>query len=407
MKIKNILNALLAFCVGCGFVATTACSNDEDAFFTVSENDAPRILNTDIPAAGFTLNRDANLTFEVLVTPTDYTTVKWLVDGKEVFEGKTIDMPFEAGNYTVKIVAVTKQGKETSRTVPMTVKPLENDPQSASEKINERMVKPGATVKLSGDHLDKVQKVAINGQVIAATYIAAEGCVQYTVPAELANGIYRISFVDEAGQKFGAGKVAVATTTTFAKTVYSGSVLGGSVTVDGLYLDKVTAISVDGKECAITSKSDTQLTFTAPALNEGTYEFKATTSGEAVQFYNDGAFVSEGQYRSTMETMLIEGKFIIDWNADICNLSPELLAKVPVGSTIKIYYEVPEAEYHNMRIITKWWNDVPGGAQIDVTADTPNPFTLTYTDAFKALTDEQGGMSCVGFGYTVLRITFE
>jgi hypothetical protein len=72
-----------------------------------------------------------------------------------------------------------------------------------------------------------------------------------------------------------------------------------------------------------------------------------------------------------------------------------------------IYYEVPEAEYHNLRIVTNWWNDVPGGAQIDVTADTPNPYELTYTQEFKDLVMEQEGMSCVGFGYTVKSITYK
>ena len=49
MKTKNILNALLAFCVGCCLSATTSCSSDDDPFFTASGNDAPRILNTDLP----------------------------------------------------------------------------------------------------------------------------------------------------------------------------------------------------------------------------------------------------------------------------------------------------------------------------------------------------------------------
>jgi hypothetical protein len=105
--------------------------------------------------------------------------------------------------------------------------------------------------------------------------------------------------------------------------------------------------------------------------------------------------------------LLLEGIFVIDWDAAICHLNPEAFNDIPVGAVLKIYYEVPDAEYHNLRIITNWWNDVPGGAQIDVTADTPNPFTLTFTNEFKDMVTSQEGMSCVGFGYTVTRITYE
>ncbi len=55
MKTKNILNALIAFFVGCGLAATTACSSDDDPFFTAAENDAPRILNTDLPEGTYAL----------------------------------------------------------------------------------------------------------------------------------------------------------------------------------------------------------------------------------------------------------------------------------------------------------------------------------------------------------------
>lgn len=143
-------------------------------------------------------------------------------------------------------------------------------------------------------------------------------------------------------------------------------------------------------------------------MAEGNYSFKATTaSGEVAQFYNDGELAADGQYRISSEIDLLEGNFVIDWDASICHLDPEKFEAVSVGSTIKIYYEVPAAEYHNLRIITNWWTDVPGGAQIDITADTPNPFELQYTQEFKNMVMEQGGMSCVGFGYTVKRISYK
>ncbi len=408
MKIKNMITACF---LCCGFAAAlTSCSNNEDSFFTVTEDDAPRILNTDLPVAGFKINRDVNLVFEILVTPKDFTTVTWYADGKEVFTGANIDRPFEAGDYKLKIVATTVKGKQTSRDINLTVSALTGDPQTTSTALAERLVKAGATVQLHGGNLTNVKKVAINGQQVAATYDATAGCVTYTVPAGLATGTYRVSFIDASNNSYGAGMLTVVSTSTFAKSVLSGPVNGGSVTVEGVLLDKVTAISVNGQNCAITSQSDGSLTFTAPALAEGTYSFKATSSAGDCYYYNDGQLEQTATYRATSETTILEGNFVIDWNASICNVRADKLNLIPVGAKIKIYYEVPEAEYHNMRIIrAPDWVDVPGGAQIDVTPDTPNPYVLEYTQAFKDMVCDPAmeGMSCVGFGYTVTKITYE
>ena len=126
MKIKNILSACLVFC---GFsVALTSCSNNEEAFFTVTDEDAPRILNTDFPGSGFELNRDQKMQFQVLVTPADMTTVRWYDGDVLAYEGAYIDRFFDAGDYNLKIVATTVKGKETYRNIRMVVKALAGDP---------------------------------------------------------------------------------------------------------------------------------------------------------------------------------------------------------------------------------------------------------------------------------------
>jgi hypothetical protein len=69
-----------------------------------------------------------------------------------------------------------------------------------------------------------------------------------------------------------------------------------------------------------------------------------------------------------------------------------------------------DAEYHAMRITTPWWGDTPADDlvnQFDVTADTPNPFEFTYTEACKTLVDERDGMLIVGFGYKLKQVTFK
>lgn len=405
MTIKNMIMAGL---VCCGFTAAfTSCSDNTESFFTVTEDDAPRILNDNLNSS-YEVTRSENFTLDILVTPADLTTISWYDNDQLLYEGRTINRTFEAGEYKVKIVAKTVSGKETYRNFTLNVKPNEGDPVATSKAVGERLVKVGQPVKLHGDNLSGIKKVSINGHAIDAIYNAEENCVEYNVPSALANGTYRVSLINEAGESFGGGKQSVVTKPTFSKATISGLQAGGSLTIDGVMLDKVATISINGKECPVTAKSDNTVTITVPAMEEGTYSLSGTSvDGEAIQYYDDGELTGVGKYKISSEVTLLEGNFVIDWDAAICHLAPEALESVPVGSTIKIYYVVPEAEYHNLRIITNWWNDVPGGAQIDVTADTPNPYELTFSEEFKKMVIEQGGMSCVGYGYTVKQITYK
>lgn len=183
---------------------------------------------------------------------------------------------------------------------------------------------------------------------------------------------------------------------------------GTAATLHGTNLSVVTKVIIGTEEVAATYNMEKDcVEYTVPNLPDGTYKLNVADASGFVYGNGEIELSQAPSYPVPLETVLLEGSFVIDWDAAICNVPAEAWADVPVGSTIKIYYEVPDAEYHNMRIVTAWWTDVPGGAQIDVTADTPNPFTLTFTDEFKALVTEQGGMSCVGFGYTVTRITYE
>ena len=74
------------------------------------------------------------------------------------------------------------------------------------------------------------------------------------------------------------------------------------------------------------------------------------------------------------------------------NITPDIMAEAPVGSTICVYYEMvdmPEG-YHAMRITTPSWGDNPEDqvvAQFDLNGDIPNPYEFTYTEANKAIVD--------------------
>ena len=119
-KIYIALFALLA--VGSTF---TACT-EEEPFATVTENDDPHILAPVFPdrtngqlATFANISRDANLSIALTVTPKDYTTVTWFIDGQEVESGtdsdKEINRSLKAGTYNLKIEVETVKGKKTSR----------------------------------------------------------------------------------------------------------------------------------------------------------------------------------------------------------------------------------------------------------------------------------------------------
>ena len=400
MKIKNILTIGL---VCCGFAAVlTSCSKDEETFFTVSENDAPRILNDDFPDGGFSINRNENLKFAILVTPADYTTVKWYVDGVEKHVGDTINMPFEAGEYTLKILAVTTQGKETSRTMALKVKPLADDP-VVEEKPAERLQSPGAVAKMSGNHLSTITAVSING-ILAQVTSSADNYLEYTVPEGLADGQYRISLKVDEEHSYGGGFITVTNNATVSKAEFSAK-SGNKLELPGCKLNDVASVTINGQDCEIQSKEDAKLTVKVPELEEGTYVIKATaTSGAAVKFLGADGLVEVGSVKIILvpETVLWEGAVDINWGDSNVFLSAEEMAKVPVGATIRLVYEMIDAEYHSLRVTNQdWSSDIV--AQIDGFSAYPSPYEFTYTAAHKAIADAKG-MLITGFGYKLTKV---
>ena len=192
--IKHIaLRAFGLLMMACAATAFTACSSDDDPFFTAEETDAPRILNTNIPEwkdgqpqALVTQSRTSNFVFNIIATPRDYTTISWYLDGQLIHEGDSIDQPLLAGDHELKIVATTTKGLSTSRTTRVVITPADGDPVLGT-KAKDLWVAPGAKTTIHGcTHLDKVAKVFIGGK--EATAISAEnGNLTLTMPADLAD----------------------------------------------------------------------------------------------------------------------------------------------------------------------------------------------------------------------------
>lgn len=209
-KVLKAMMMLLA--VGFALSGTStlsSCSSDDEPYFTVSEDDNPRILNTDL--ADSKIDRKTNYKLEIKVTPVHYTTVTWLLDGTKIAEGTTIDQPLPLGNHELKIVATTTKGKTTSRTLNVTVTPAADDPALGTNAV-ELWVAPGAETTIHNcKNLGTVTKVMVGGKEVAFEVLEEGTALKLTTPTGLENGDYDITLVDGEGNQFSGGTIKVTT----------------------------------------------------------------------------------------------------------------------------------------------------------------------------------------------------
>lgn len=210
-KVLKAMMMLLA--VGFALAGTStlsSCSSDDEPYFTASEDDNPRILNTDL--ADSQIDRKTNYKLEIKVTPAHYTTVTWLLDGKQIAEGNTIDQTLPLGDHELKIVATTTKGKTTSRTLKVTVIPAADDP-ALGTNASELWVAPGAETTIHNcKNLGTVTKVMVGGKEVVAFEVLEEGtALKLTTPTGLENGDYDITLVDGEGNQFSGGIIKVTT----------------------------------------------------------------------------------------------------------------------------------------------------------------------------------------------------
>lgn len=209
-KVLKAMMMLLA--VGFALAGTStlsSCSSDDEPYFTASEDDNPRILNTDL--ADSKIDRKTNYKLEIKVTPVHYTTVTWLLDGTKIAEGTTIDQPLPIGNHELKIVATTTKGKTTSRTLNVVVTPAADDPALGTNAV-ELWVAPGAETTIHNcKNLGTVTKVMVGGKDVAFEVLEEGTALKLTAPTGLENGDYDITLVDGEGNQFPGGTIKVTT----------------------------------------------------------------------------------------------------------------------------------------------------------------------------------------------------
>ena len=209
-KVLKAMMMLLA--VGFALAGTStlsSCSSDDEPYFTASEDDNPRILNTDL--ADSQIDRKTNYKLEIKVTPVHYTTVTWLLDGTQIAEGNTIDQTLPLGNHELKIVATTTKGKTTSRTLKVTVTPAADDPALGTNAV-ELWVAPDAETTIHNcKNLGTVDKVMVGGKEVAFEVLEEGTALKLTAPTGLENGDYDITLVDGEGNQFSGGIIKVTT----------------------------------------------------------------------------------------------------------------------------------------------------------------------------------------------------
>lgn len=394
-------------------VAFLSCTQKEEPFFTATEDDAPRILNTDIPewdggqpGTIATITRDQNFEFEIVVTPADYTTVEWFLDDVKVAEGKTINQPVLAGNWNLKILATTTKGLSTYRLAKLVVNPLEGDP-VAGDAILERLVAPGAPAMLGGQNLDKVAKVVIGGVEVDASYVS--GSLLYTVPEDMAAGTYQLTLKDAEGFEYGAGYTTVSAASVVSAAVFSGKP-GAEVSVTGLNLDKVESLKLGEAACTIVSKEAGALTFKLPEVAAGQYELTGLdASGAVVNFINGSQMQEKATVNVTSEEVLWEGSHYVDWGSPFNAIQTSVKAHLAPGRILRAYANGASGQG---AATTAWWNNFTTGLDGEAnrgdqffSGDYVFEYTLTQAGIDKLNTED--GLLFVGSGYTITKVTIE
>ena len=411
MKTKNIL-LLIAIAAA---TILTGCQ-PEAPFDTQSPNDAPIILTpyNESGTGTFTydlLNPDTPLYDSVTVTPSKYTTINWYLDQELVYTGTKIDMCFPAGKYALTIEAITDAGLHTERTGTVTVHPYDYNPYSAAPAAG-RHLAPGVETTIDGQNLSKAEAVIITNDIFGLEVVHAitptykeDGFLKFILP-ETKDGVYFLRLQDADGKLYGADNIHV----------YNGAVAlagfqempaGSAWVITGVNLQNVVKVKVNDIEITDLQVTDNSVTLTAPVLEPGEYTLAMfNEDGSAVLFITNEGAVEQAKTVVPSETTIWTGAVTIDWNADLVKVDASAMAAVPVGATIYIYYEVPAAEYHAMRVTTPWW-DYDFLPQVDGMENQPNPYSFTYEAAGKEAVDRTGAMSVVGFGLTVTKITFK
>lgn len=400
-------------------VTAFAACTEKETFSTASGDDYPRIIDPVFPdwtdgvkPVVANISRDADFSMTLTVTPADYCTVRWYLDGEIVGEGKEIELGLMAGTYDFKVEVSTEAGYSTSREGLVQVNPLDGDPWA--DKISfERITAPGAAAVLYGNNLEKVSRIVIGSHTVTELTLI-EGGLSYTVPADLEDGTYRIILVDTEGNEFGGDLLTVSSDV----LITSGAGRAGAGkewVMTGINMNKIASLTIGNRKVTeFSSQTATEIVLTCPELEVGEYILTGTASdGSAVMFYSESGNTTETTVILSSSTVLWEGHHYVSWDLPDDNpnkkfdlIEKDVFATIKAGSVLSIHYSLePDAEYHQIQTNTAWWTELPGTAKTDLTENGIH--TITLTQEALDLIQAEDGFICVGHGYYVDMVTVE
>ncbi len=448
MITKNIFKYLAACFVCCGLsVAFTSCSSDEDPFFSASEDDYPRIINTDLPegkggepAALPSIERTTNFTCEVIVTPVHYTTVTWFVDDEQVGEGLKIDVPVLAGDHLVKVVATTTKGLSTYRLLTLNVRPATDDPELAKDGRS-RWLTIGTTTTIDCKNIkNNVTKVFI-GKTEASNVSYADGKLTFDIPA-MDEGEYTV-IIEADGMRYGCGVFTVSTEEyqdPGEREIYEGpseklawsaiAWVNDDYVALGLKPGMTVKVYVNADEGAAGAIAtswwkdiNTGIQWDEPEggcrqeLPEGksvmTYTIATTQYMDEQGFavIGNGFVVEKITVEEPSETVIYEGPSDkLAWNAITWSADEFPSLGIKVGTVITVYYIADEGAAG--AIATSWWKDINTGIQWDepeggCKQDLPEgKGKMEYEVTTLDYLNEQG-LGIVGNAYIIEKVTIK
>ena len=409
MKTKFLYLAALAL-----LVSFTACQ-ENTPYDTQSPGDDPLILIPYETETGqiyvSTTNPDPYVD-SVVVIPSKYTTVNWYLDDVQVHSGTKIEKCFPTGTYALKIEAVTTQGKKTSRSGELVVSPAATDPY-----VSTRVLAPGIPMTIEGKNLDQVEKVLLAKDFygkdtvcgLVLTNVEASKA-QVTLP-EVEDGTYYICLRNSEGVIFGSDKLKVQSSP-MALSGFTSFSAGEEWVISGVNLKSVTSIKVGDLVITELVATSTSVTLVGPNLPEGEYNMTMQNAdGSAVLFYTSSGMVTEVTVRSSAagETTIWAGSCVINWGESNVHIEKSKMASVPAGAKIFVYYNVPAADYHSLRVVVApdWSDDIL--PQVDGMDGKPSPYSFIYDSASKAKAeaDDKNGILVTGFGLEIIQVTYK
>lgn len=398
----------------------TGCKS-QDPFDTQSPDDYPRILYpvNESGSGTFTYtldNPDIHFLDSCIVTPSNYTTTRWYVDGQLIVEGRKMDTTFLAGVHNLLLVATTDKGVKNERFGTITVLPYAYDPYSEPTGI-ERHVAAGQTATFEGVNLDIVKTVRFYVNYLEKVeseltdFIVTADQIQFTVPS-MPSATYHMVFVDEQGMEFGANKLIVHDEPVITSG-FDRFIVGKTWELTGMNLSEVSSIMVGTTTITEFTATADAITLTAPEMEEGEYTLTIVAGAKQATF-----LTKKGEMLNEVTVVCAATQAIIAGEESYigCNGAAEWTAlpitkefdwsTVAAGTILHIEAEwLPGADYAKMQILcNESWEGSSGDMEV---AQGKAVYDYELTAERLALIQTSGYVYGAGAGVHIFRVYME